>query len=154
MYQLFSARLSYMWKLSIEVFFHWGHLPLRSSSIEFVLHWGRLPLRSSSIKVVFRWARLSLMSYFLEVVFHWNRLPLRLSSIEDVLHLGCLLLKSFSIDVVWFGITSYVIENIFELNVEWMSTGTGGGLVGGIKIKAYLRPAGAGVWLSLAKIPC
>ena len=55
---------------SIEVVFHWGCLPLRSSSIEVVFHWGRLPLRSSSIEDVFNLGCLSKNKDFGQ---EWNK---------------------------------------------------------------------------------
>ena len=86
---------------SIEIFFHWvvfhwGCLPLKSSTIEVVFHRGCLPLRLSSIKVV----------------YHWACLPLRSSSIEGIFNWGCLSLMSASIDVVWFGMILFQVSKL------------------------------------------
>ena len=78
----------FCWFQANKVVFHWGRLPLRSSSTEVVFHWGLLPLRLSSTEVIFHWGRLPLRLSSTKVVFHWGCLPLRLSSTEVVFHGG------------------------------------------------------------------
>ena len=58
-----------------------------------------------------------------------------------------LIVNQFSRHFRQFG-TPFIFP--FAANYELLSSGTG--WLGEIKIKAYLSPAGAGVWLSLAKV--
>ena len=71
----------FCWFQANKVVFHWGRLPLRSSSTEVVFHRVRLPLMLFSTKFIFHWARLPRRSSSTEVVFHWGRLPWRSSSL-------------------------------------------------------------------------
>ena len=121
----------FYWSLKSEVVFHWGCLPLRSSSIEIILHLGHLQLRLSSIEVVFHWGRLSLSSSSIEIIFHWGRLPMWLCSNN------CFVCKPSSNFKFWYffgwrGVVKSEIKLTQSSSRAWAWAGTE---LGNIKIR-------------------